>query len=688
MGSASNTEKSWLSIIDLRKTTFFFALLSWVLLLSLGIAEQSMTQSALPFKNQVALKGLLLNALIFNVYVFHWLQAKEQPIGNFYDRLWKAFIMGLLTALGSLLLNMLATWSESSPTAFKLLVHTFIFHVEFILLLWFLLHVFAQWKSAILYARSTFALHAWNTFEVLLFVSAIAHFFDFGLFDRVVYLIYGGGLLLSLLLCLNLRWLPRLTYRQRLYGLFMFLGILGSMAYFTQSMTAHFSNEPLVVDDISKSMFMGALFTFDAGYAIIALLFTLFNLPTASAFEEKFKEMADFQRLNDRMQGRNRKEIYQQLLKSALDTTDADAGWLEAPSDQLFIRDKVTEEEAIKYQELLKEQGYNSRGFVQYKSNYFLSAVNRKEEFRSALAIPIKSNMTTMGTLVLLKKRGNAFDTSMVTMANTFATQAGIALHNRYLLDRSLGDAQFRKGLAVARNVQARLLPPNFDNPDTLAFHGISHSEDGIGGDYYDYYQLSSSKYAVLIADVAGKGIGAAFTMAQVKGVFQALAPLNLMPNEFLKQANAALSGCLEKGVFVTATYYYIETREQKIYYARAGHCPTLYYDRLHEKAHYFENNGLGLGIITSEAYDNFIEMQDMIYASGDLLMLYTDGIVEATNTETQEEYGYERLKAYLEEHKDESLEQLSLGVVQDVQRFVQADRINDDYTVVLLKMK
>lgn len=685
---ATEAGDQWWSSFDLRKMTFVFALLSWGVLLTFGIAEQSMTVSALPIENQIGLKGLLLNALIFNIYVYNWAQSKDRPLGDFYIRLWKAFVMGGVMVAMSALLELVSSWSEATPTSFRVIVETIIFYIEFLLLLWFLLHIFIQWKSAILYEHSRFILYAWNVFEVLLFTSIVLHFFEIEHVDRVLYFSYFGLLLLAGILCFNIRWVDRLTTKQRLYAILMLLVLLASMGYFSLNMLEHFSNESMVVDDVSKSIFVGALFSFDAGYAIVGLLVTLFHLPAISSFEEKFQELVDIEKLNGRLEGKNRRAMLNEILDSAIETTHADSGWLEAPGDRLFIRKGVTEEEAVDYQKLLKENGYDGRQFTRYTANYFLSVAMNKTKYSSILAVPIKSGRQDIGTLVLLKKRGNAFDHSMVHMVNAIVTQVGISIHNKYLLEQAQGDSKFQKGLHIAKGVQDRLIPPNFDHEDSMKLYGISYSEDGIGGDYYDYYRLSSSKYVVFIADVAGKGIGAAFTMAQLKGIFQSLAPQNLMPNEFLKQANTALAGCLEKGVFVTATYYYIETKEQKVYFSRAGHCPTLYMDHLKEQARYFENNGLGLGIITTGAYENFIELNDFIYASGDIIVLYTDGILEAANKKTSEEYGYDRLRLYIENNHQEPLESLAQGVIDDVKEFIESSSIQDDYTVVLMKMK
>ncbi|MEJ0030635.1 MAG: PP2C family protein-serine/threonine phosphatase [Bacteroidota bacterium] len=105
-----------------------------------------------------------------------------------------------------------------------------------------------------------------------------------------------------------------------------------------------------------------------------------------------------------------------------------------------------------------------------------------------------------------------------------------------------------------------------------------------MGGDYYDTIRIDDHQVALIIADVSGKGTTAAFHMSQMKGIFHSLAQQDLDPKEFMQRANRALVYCLERGSFISATYFAIDTRTKKIRYARAGHCPCCSIVRTHAR--------------------------------------------------------------------------------------------------------
>ena len=128
--------------------------------------------------------------------------------------------------------------------------------------------------------------------------------------------------------------------------------ILFCLVYFLISITSYFKNEPLVVDDLSKSIFSTVLFTFIALYAITSLLVTLFNLPTSSVFEKKFNELSVFQKLSDSiLEGEDENQVYKILLESAVSSVKADAAWLEVYHESVLSRNITPEK--IEFSRLL-----------------------------------------------------------------------------------------------------------------------------------------------------------------------------------------------------------------------------------------------------------------------------------------------------------------------------------------------
>jgi serine phosphatase RsbU (regulator of sigma subunit) len=190
------------------------------------------------------------------------------------------------------------------------------------------------------------------------------------------------------------------------------------------------------------------------------------------------------------------------------------------------------------------------------------------------------------------------------------------------------------------------------------------------------------------MGDVSGKGTSAAFHMAQMKGVFQSLIQLGLRPAEFMKKANAALSKCLERNHFITASIFEIDVINHTFCHARAGHIPTLWYKANENKADFISVEGLGLGIVRNLTYKNHVQEKTFAYHSGDILVLLTDGILEGRN-EIGEQFGNDRLKKIVEAQHLKSPIHLQQEIIDTLHQFVGGDgMIDDDYSLLVVKFK
>ncbi|HEY9489745.1 MAG TPA: PP2C family protein-serine/threonine phosphatase, partial [Chryseosolibacter sp.] len=166
---------------------------------------------------------------------------------------------------------------------------------------------------------------------------------------------------------------------------------------------------------------------------------------------------------------------------------------------------------------------------------------------------------------------------------------------------------------------------------------------------------------------------------------FHSLAQDCIKPDEFMRKANQALVYCLERGSFISATFFIVDTRSKKVHYSRAGHCPLLYYSAAKDKAEYFKDKGIALGMVKNRSYSNFIEANEFEYRSGDIMVLYTDGVTEAKNGKG-EEFGYDRLAEILLEVKTEAPKRIQEHLIERLYEFSGTTNINDDYTTMIVK--
>lgn len=672
---------------NIKRVASVFALTSWLLLLLLGMLEQYyFTVRLAPPHIPFVVKGLLLNGLIIGTFVVTSTKAREHEGTDLHELIWQVFLTALVCTVFSGIVSFLDAALDFQNQLLGVLFTTIAFHIELGLATVLLLTAYSIWKRMILYEKSKFAVASWLGFEYALFATTIAHFFRLGEIDVYFNVAMVIFVLWTIVVSVNLKWVPQLVFNQKLISIFQFTVTLFCLAFFLASIASYYNNSQLLVDDLSKNVFFSALFIFVVFYAVASLLVTIFNLPTSSVFERKIKELATFQELSEAInEGKSQEQIFTLLLESAHATVAADAAWLLTRPDEKMLTINITEEEALKVRTMVYQSDYDEQKPKRIGSrNIFRKA--KDAEYNSVLAVPLISGKQLLGTLVLMKRLGNAFDNTMVSMVNTFVAQASIAIHNFKLISQAVENERYKNELEIAKSVQSRLLPAHSRITNGFEFYARSEFAREVGGDYYDYHQLSDEEYAVIIADVAGKGVPASFNMAQMKGIFQALVRLDLSPSEFLVKANDALGSCLEKAAFITATFFRINTKLKKVCYSRAGHCPAFFFNKNKNTVHMMHSGGLGLGIVRAEKFAAFVEEHEFTYQPGDLLMAYTDGLVEARQDIEGEEYGYDRLQGALYQYHHLPLEDMGNEVIESIFSFTSSRNIDDDYTLMFIR--
>ena len=678
----------------------FFTMLSWVLLTAYGMIEQYLLVQGYQEIQQILpiwIKGFLFNAfLLCTFFTIRRIDVQKDDNEDFYGFLWKAFGSSIVSVVLSLMLTVFISIALNYLLEHTML-YSFIYHVDFGLFVGFLLTAYHKWKHLITYQANKFMRTLMKTFEYTLFVTLVFHFFGFEFFLPYSYIILVFLFLMTLVLSINIRWVAYLDFNQKIRSILLLLVIFGVQFYFlfefvrydsmTQQGTDTQSITNLVID-LQYSVFFVSTFIFTGTYTVSSALLLLFNLPTSSVFEKKIGELASFQKLSESLlSGDNEKEVYKVLLESAIQTLHADAAWLEIWNTQRdFITKDISNNEAVKLKKIIYEKGLDRSKPRKYSAMQLFEKDYEEQTYQSVLSLPLIANKSYLGSLVLLNEVDNAFDNVVLTTLTSFVTQASLAIYNFRLITTAVETQRYQNELKIAHRVQESLLPNVIDVDNQFEICVKAGSADEVGGDYYDYFQVAPHRFAVIIADVAGNGTSAAFYMAQMKGVFHSLVRLDLSPDLFMEYANNALSSCLEPRLFITATYLIIDTEKRRIYSSRAGHCPTLYYNAKEEKAEFLEEKGIGLGIIRNGTYGKHTQVSTFDYEEGDIFFLYTDGINEARHPVSKEEYGYDRIKNFVEENAHCSVSQIAELVIDDIYQFIEGDDLRDDYTVMVMR--
>lgn len=244
---------------------------------------------------------------------------------------------------------------------------------------------------------------------------------------------------------------------------------------------------------------------------------------------------------------------------------------------------------------------------------------------------------------------------------------------------------RLQKELAVAGVIQMHSLPRQNPVVPGLAIAGACISATEVGGDYYDYLGCDNGKFGVLVGDVSGKGTSAALYMSRLQGIVRALQHLHHAPARLLVTVNDLIHGAIEKTSFITLTYAVFDLEKKRMTLSRAGHNATLYFQD--DDHHFLIPSGLGLGLTSRELFERGLEEVSLKLNSGEILIFYTDGLIEARNL-SGEEFGEDRLVELIAAHRKLDAKALNQKIIEEVKKFVGYARQHDDMTVLVAKVE
>ena len=243
---------------------------------------------------------------------------------------------------------------------------------------------------------------------------------------------------------------------------------------------------------------------------------------------------------------------------------------------------------------------------------------------------------------------------------------------------------QNKHALALASMIQNHMLPGSSRAVKGVKIYGKTHYCDETGGDYYDIVELrdgGDGSLAVAVGDVTGHGIGSALVMASVRGGLRALMRSSGdHPGQVLTSLNKLL--LMDQGMhrYMTLCYLLIQP-DRKVRYASAGHDPVLWLHAATGEVEAMENTGILLGAVPRDSYGE----QDITLEEGDILVLYTDGILEAPNDE-EHRFGKERLLEVIRSCVSKPAEEIEEEILKAVTEFRGGVPQHDDITVVLIQ--
>ena len=300
------------------------------------------------------------------------------------------------------------------------------------------------------------------------------------------------------------------------------------------------------------------------------------------------------------------------------------------------------------------------------------------------LAVPLVNQGELIGVLNLgARLSTQEYSADDRALLNNLATQAAPALRVAQLVRQQQSEVAARERIEqemrVARLIQLTLLPKQMPALEGWQFARRYQPARAVGGDFYDFIDLPDGNLGLVVGDVTDKGVPAALVMASTRSILRSAAQRLGSPGEILQRSNELLCDDIPPNMFVTCFFGILDTTTGRLRYANAGH--DLPHHRHATGVDELTAYGMPLGLMTGMHY----EEHETVLAPGDLLLLYSDGLVEAHNTE-RDMFGFPRLRDLMAErvlNGEATIEYL----LDELARFTGAGwEQEDDITLVTLQ--
>ncbi len=235
---------------------------------------------------------------------------------------------------------------------------------------------------------------------------------------------------------------------------------------------------------------------------------------------------------------------------------------------------------------------------------------------------------------------------------------------------------RYQAEIQIAQNIQRTLLPSGVFKASWCQAAGLTVPATDVGGDYFDFITISDEQVAVVIADVAGHGIGAGILSAMIKSALRSQILHDPAPVAVLHNLNATLRQVAERKMFVTCAYVLLDWNEKNARIATAGHPPVIH--RSNGTLQEVRTQSLGLGMQRQGMFSEVV----VRIAAGDSLCMYTDGVTEAAN-QSSEQFGIERLMNLVSSNGALAADAFATETIQTVKEFAGKKEFKDDATIV-----
>lgn len=310
---------------------------------------------------------------------------------------------------------------------------------------------------------------------------------------------------------------------------------------------------------------------------------------------------------------------------------------------------------------------------------------NPFQQHVSALIAPLRYGKRALGVIAAANSDGKIFSQHALEMFVALAEQCGFALGSAQAHQEASDKRAIEAELRNASEIQQILLPANAPEMSSFEIAGHNVPAKLVSGDYYDFFRVDADHIGIAIADVCGKGIPAALITAMCRSVLRTHARDNLSPAAVLAAVNRNLFPDIRQDMFITAAYIVAAADTGTITLARAGHTTPYLWRKETGIVEEIFSPGLAIGIDKGEVFERATKDVSVNMHSGDVLLLYTDGVNEATDYK-ELLFGEDRIKQALTESAADGAKAVVDTICRAVDAFMGGEPQTDDITLVAMR--
>jgi sigma-B regulation protein RsbU (phosphoserine phosphatase) len=302
---------------------------------------------------------------------------------------------------------------------------------------------------------------------------------------------------------------------------------------------------------------------------------------------------------------------------------------------------------------------------------------------RCLLTVPLVGyDNSLVGVMQVLNKLDGVFSEEDERVATALAAQCAVAIQRVHMLSEMLENEKVKRELAVARDIQMRVIPNAVPKLAGYDIAGWCRPANEAGGDIFDVIAVDGNRLMLLLGDATGHGVGPALSVTQVRAMLRMAVRLGADLDEAFHHINDQLADDLPENRFVTAFMGVLDTQNHRILYHAGGQGPLLHFHAGTGECEWRGSSAPPMGLMPG--LDRLAPRKNDL-APGDILGLITDGIFEYQNP-NREQFGEDRVGDVIRENQHEPMARLLEKIVQEVERFADLAPQNDDMTMLLVK--